>query len=181
MNLNIGSGDEKFENFASVDFDPSANPDYCFDLEKDIWPFDDNSVDKVIAYHILEHMGEGFFHCMQELYRVCKHGSIIDVRVPHHRHESFLSDPTHRRPITVSGLWLFSKKYNDANKNSRASRLGYHYNVDFEVMDVLEVPSNEYIQMFEGRPIDEVLNYIKEHNNIIQEVQFKLVVIKEYD
>lgn len=179
MNLNIGSGDEKVDGFLSVDFDKSSNPDFCFDLEKDIWPFQDNSVEKVIAHHVLEHMGEGYFHCLKELYRVCKHGAIIDIKVPHHRHEHFWSDPTHRRPITVQGLWLFSKKYNDAKKHTSASKLGYFYDVDFEVIDVVDIPASEYITAFNGKQSNEVLSYIKEHNNIIQEVQIKLTVIKE--
>lgn len=181
MKINIGSSDDKFEGFLNIDYDKNCNPDYCFDIEKDIWPFEDNSVDEVIAHHILEHLGEGYFHVMKELYRVCKHGALIDIRVPHHRHEHFYSDPTHRRPITIAGMWLFSKKYNDLKKDTRASRLAYYYDVDFEVVDALEIPQEQYIEMFNGKPIEEVSRYMDERNNIIQEVYIKLAVIKEYD
>jgi len=179
MKINIGAGGEKFEGFVTVDYDKNCNPDYCFDIEKEKWPFEDNSVDQVIAHHVLEHLGEGYFHVMQELYRVCSHGAMIDVHVPHPRHDAFLADPTHRRPITPLGLWLFSKKFNDTHKDTSASRLGYYYDVDFEVTDVVEIPEDFYIKQFNGQPVEKVTQYMYEHNNIIKEFRLKLVVIKE--
>lgn len=181
MKLNLGAGDDRYDGYLNVDYDTHTNPDYVVDLERDTWPFEDNSVDEVIAHHVLEHLGEGYFHFMQELYRVCRHGAQIDIRVPHHRHSNFADDPTHRRPITVAGLWLFSKKYNDTCKQqgARASRLGYHYDVNFEVVKSLEIPSKDYIKVFEGKPVEQVEVYMREHNNIIEEVFIKLVVIKE--
>ena len=183
MRLHLGSGDKKFEGFVNCDFDANCNPDYLFNMETDIWPFEDNSVDQVIAHHVFEHLGEGYFHVLQELYRVCEHGAIIDIVVPHHRHEYFANDPTHRRPITPDGLWLFSKKYNDAciEQGAAASRLAHYFNVDFEVVDSLNVPDPKYIKVFEGRPVVDVEQYMYEHNNIIMEVHIKLVAIKQYD
>lgn len=180
MKLNIGSGSDRFENFINIDYDLNCNPDYCLDIEKDKLPFEDNSVDEVIAHHVLEHLGEGYFHFMQELYRVCQHGAIVDILVPHHRHEYFLNDPTHRRPITVQGLWLFSKKYNDAcaQQNARASKLAYYYGIDFEVGDVTYTPDPAYVEKFDGKPSSFVETYIYEHNNIIMEVGIKLIVVK---
>jgi len=180
MKLNIGAGDTRYNGFLNCDYDSNCNPDYVFNLENDTWPFEDNTVEEVIAHHVLEHLGEGYFRVIQELYRVCKHNAMIDIRVPHHRHDYFINDPTHRRPITPDGLWLFSKKYNDTCKEqgAAASRLGYYYNVNFEVLDVIETPSKQYIQLFEGKPKTEVELYMQEHNNIIEEVNIKLVVIK---
>jgi SAM-dependent methyltransferase len=182
MKLNIGAGDTRYEGFLNLDYDERCKPDFCLNMEKDVWPIEDNSVDEVIAHHVLEHLGEGYFHVMQELYRVCQHGAIISVVVPHHRHEYFANDPTHRRPITPDGLWLFSKKYNDTciEQGAAASRLAHYFKVDFEVVDVLNVPDDRYIKLFEGKTVDEVERYMHEHNNIIMEVRIKLTVIKEY-
>jgi ubiquinone/menaquinone biosynthesis C-methylase UbiE len=181
MKLNIGAGDTRHNGFLNCDYDEHSNPDYVFDLEKDPFPFEDNSIEEVIAHHVLEHMGEGYFHCLKELYRVCKHGAMIDIRVPHHRHDHFINDPTHRRAITPGGLWLFSKKYNDTAKEqgAAASRLAYYYNVNFEVLDVINIPSKEYIKVFEGKTVQEVEQYMHEHNNIIEEVNIKLIVIRD--
>lgn len=181
MKINLGAGDTRYEGFVNVDYDTNSNPDYCFNIEQDKWPFEDNSVSEVIAHHVLEHLGEGYFHVIKELYRVCQHGAMIDIKVPYPRHWTFLDDPTHRRPITINGLRLFSKKFNDLCKKqgAAASRLGHYFNVDFEIYDSLEVPDKSYIDLFEGKPTDKVEKYIYEHNNIILETQIKLVVIKD--
>lgn len=181
MKLNIGGGDKRYEGFLNIDYDSHCNPDFLFNIEKDPWPFEDNSVDAIIAHHILEHLGEGYFHVMKEMYRVCKPNTLIDIVVPHHRHNHFHDDPTHRRPITVGGMWLFSKKYNDSCKkdNCAASRLGYYFDVDFEVVDTLEVPDPDYIKIFEGKLKTEVERYMHEHCNTIMEVHIKLAVIKD--
>lgn len=136
MNINIGSGYKRFNNFVNVDSDPNCKPDYLCNLEKDVLPFPDSSVDKVIAHHILEHLGEGYFHLIKELYRVCKNGALIDIRVPHHGHEVFFNDPTHKRPITVEGLRMFSQTFNrrDIEIGSATSTLGIMFGVDFEIV-----------------------------------------------
>jgi len=181
MKLNIGSGGTKIEGFVTCDYDSLANPDYLFNLETDPFPFENNSVEVVVAHHVFEHLGEGYFHCLKELHRVCKHGATIDVRVPHHRHDYFYDDPTHRRPITVGGLLLFSKKHNRLCKEQGAasSRLGDYFDVDFEILDFDYVPSQLYRNEFEGEPRDKVEKYLKEHNNIIEELWIKLVVVKD--
>jgi ubiquinone/menaquinone biosynthesis C-methylase UbiE len=180
MKINIGAGDTKIDGFVTVDYDTLTNPDYVVDLEKELLPFEDNTVETVIAHHVLEHMGEGFFHCLQELYRVCKSGAIIDVRVPHHRSEAFAADPTHRRPITIVGLQLFSKKFNDICKqnNYASSRLGYFFNVDFEIVDYKFIPNERYRILFQNKTALEIEEYADQHNNIVDEVHVKLVVVK---
>lgn len=183
MKINLGAGDVKIPGFVTCDYDARTGADYIFDLEKDVFPFEDDSVDTVVAHHVFEHLGEGYFHCIKEIYRVCKHGAVIDVRVPHHRHDYFWNDPTHRRPITVDGMMLFSKKYNDlcTQQGSAASRLGYYFEVDFEILDSGFTPSAQYREAFEGKPAQEVQQYLNEHCNIIEETYMRLMVIKEYD
>lgn len=181
MKISIGSGFRREEDTLTCDIDPRTNPDFCFDLEKDQFPFDDNSVDGVFAHHILEHLGDGFFHCIQELYRICKHGAIVDILAPHPRHYQFLADPTHKRPIVPEGLMLFSKKYNDYHKESSASQLGHQYDVDFEILSTVEIPDPNYENEFINIPVEQAKRYIHEHNNIVMTYHIRLVVIKDYE
>ena len=180
MKINLGSGGVKMDGFVTCDYDPLENPDYLVNLETDRLPFDDNTVEVVVAHHILEHLGAGYFHCLKEIYRVCKPGAFIDIRVPHHRHDFFYDDPTHRRPITVGGMLLFSKKHNQLcrEQGAASSRLGDYFDVDFEIVDFDYSPSRAYRLEFEGEPADKVKRYLNEHNNIIEELWMKLVVIK---
>lgn len=179
MKINLGSGFTRIDGFVNVDFDARTKPDFVCDLEKDKLPFDNDTVEVVMAHHVLEHMGEGYFHCMQEIYRVCKHGASVDVRVPHPRHWAFLADPTHRRPIIPEGLQLFSKKFNDAHKDSSASQLGHYFNVNFELSSVSEIPDPNYVNEFVGMPSTTVQKYLREHNNIVMEYHIRLLVVKD--
>lgn len=183
MKINIGAGAEQFPDFVNCDFDHRENPDYNFDLENDKFPFEDNSVDEVIAHHILEHMGDGFMHCMQELYRVCEHGAIIHIRVPHHRHNSFWADPTHKRPIMAETFRMMGKKHNKSARENgwRTTRLADVYDIDFEVVHEEMIPDAKFRDMFDGATQEEAELYIQQHWNIVYEVYIKLVVVKEND
>lgn len=181
MKINLGGGNVRIPGFVNVDYDNKSNPDYCLNIEKDIFPFDDNTVEVVVAHHILEHLGEGYFHCLKELYRVCKHGAIIDIRVPHPHHDSFLADPTHRRPITPLGLQLFSKKFNEHCRETGAasSLLGEYFEVDFDLVEWSYTLDNRYMQQFNNKSREYVEEYIHERNNIVSEIYIKLMVVKE--
>jgi predicted SAM-dependent methyltransferase len=113
IKLNIGSGFKRIEGYLNVDDDPLVEPDVNVHLDDVnlVLPFDNDSVSVVHAHHILEHIGDGFIRLFQELYRVCKNGAIIDILVPHHTHENFFGDVTHKRPITPNAMMQFGKKY----------------------------------------------------------------------
>jgi hypothetical protein len=192
VKIDIGGGYKKEDGFLVLDIDPNTNPDYVIDLEKDKLPFDDNTVDEVRAWHVLEHLGAGYFHCLQELYRVCKDGAIIDIRVPHHFHEVFINDPTHQRPITVEGMRLFSKKNNEneIKTGGTSSCLGIRFNVDFEVIFSDYVHDGFYDGLLENMrnknkegtltQEDELMvtRLFREANNTTIETLIKLMVIK---
>ena len=115
LKINLGSGLTKFDGFLNIDDDPLVNPDYFVQLD-DVnikLPFEDNSVEEIKAHHILEHIGEGFIPLMKELYRIAEHGCILDIIAPHHMHDVYYGDPTHKRPITVPVMYMFSKSYCD--------------------------------------------------------------------
>ena len=195
MKINIGSGYTKIDGFVNLDDDPNVNPDHLINLD-DVnicLPFEDNTVDEVIAHQILEHIGDGFIPLMQEIYRVCSHGAMIDIICPHHLHENYFGDPTHKRPITVNTMNLFSKKANkrDIEAVRSNSGLGIKYNVDFEVVWFDYKFDNFYIQYLneyrireqEGKLTqEEQLSHIRlmrEAANVASDVMIKLVVVKE--
>lgn len=183
MKLNIGGGYKKFDGFLNVDYDDHCNPDFVCDIEKEKLPFTDNSVDEVKAHHILEHLGEGYFHFLKELYRVCEDGAIIDIIVPHHRHDNFLNDPTHRRPITVDGLRMFSKSYNDycIKIGDGCSKLGHYFDVDFEIEKFEYHFASEYGELLDN-PTEENQAFLRQAimtmNNVIVETHIILSVVK---
>jgi ubiquinone/menaquinone biosynthesis C-methylase UbiE len=148
VKINLGSGYKRIDGFLNIDDDPLVAPDYLLNVEKDKLPFPDNSVEEIRAHHILEHIGDGFIPLMQELYRVSKHGCLLDIIVPHHQHENFYSDPTHKRPITVGGMYLFCQKSNKESieRGDSNSTLGLKYGINF----IVENYSFEYDGFYHG-------------------------------
>lgn len=181
MKINIGGGYKKFDGYINLDNDLNCNPDYLINLETDKLPFEDNTVEKVIAHHILEHIGEGYINLIKEIYRVCKNGAIVDIIVPHHRHEVFFNDPTHKRPITVEGLRMFSKKFNqrDIQIGSATSTLGLMYNVDFEIIKYDFMHDPFYDKIIQTNTQEQNERLFREAINTTIETHVVLSVIKD--
>lgn len=192
MKLNIGSGYKRYEDFLNVDDDPLVSPDYVVNLEESKLPFGDSTVEEIRAHHILEHI-KNFIPLMQEFYRVCKHGAIIDVVAPHHNHEVYYGDPTHVRPITVNGMYLFSKKHCTTHKEQHdsSSGLAFKYKVDFEVIsydfdyDTFYVPLiTQFSQRKDKGEVSQEEDFafqrlMREANNVAINTKIKLMVIKD--
>jgi predicted SAM-dependent methyltransferase len=181
MKINIGGGLKRFDGFLNVDADTLSNPDFVVDLNKDLLPFDDNTIEEIKAHHILEHIGDGFLSLMQEIYRVCKDGAIIDIEVPHHRHENYFGDPTHVRPITVEMLKKFSKKYNQWHIDTYGSFSGFGMtlNVDFEILEFDYIIENEYRYLVDQGKFDEIQAISHRFNNVYSDTKIKLIVVKD--
>lgn len=180
MKINLGGGYKRYEGFLNVDIDPLTNPDILINVETGDFPIPDNSVDEVRAYHILEHVGEGFFHLMQELYRVCKDGAIIDIQVPHHRSEVMYGDPSHVRFITTESLRQFSKARNKwhINQWNSSSGFGLRYDVDFELIEYEFVVNSVWKERFKNMSEEEIMEVSRNFNNVYDEMHCKLQVIK---
>ena len=185
MKLNLGCGSKILNGYTNVDKFDYYKPDIIHDLEKIPYPFEDNSVDEILLSHVLEHIGQDpeiFNKIIKELHRICKNDSIIDIRVPHPRHDDFISDPTHVRPITIMTLELYDKELNDEwiqNKKAN-STLAHFYNVNFKIIDVKYIHTIKYKKIIDEKKISEVdlFDHINKYNNVIKEIYIKWKVIK---
>src|SRR5438270_657359 len=113
LKLNLGSGQNPRPGYVNVD--KHGDPDLKCDLESFPWPWPDSSVSEILLIHVLEHLGASpdvFIRIMKEMYRVCEPAAQIYIVVPHPRHDNFIGDPTHVRPLTPAMMQLFSKKAN---------------------------------------------------------------------
>lgn len=195
MKINLGSGYKRYEGFVNVDDDPLVEPDYVVNLD-DVnikLPFEDNSVEEIKAYHIFEHIGDGFIPLMKELYRVAEHGCILDIHVPHHQHDMWYGDPTHKRFVTVASMNLFSKKYNqqELEKWGSSSGMGLKYDIDWEMIDFNflydafygEMLENFFKRKSEGKVAQEedfmITRLMREATNVAAETHIKMVAVKE--
>jgi hypothetical protein len=183
LRLNLGCGTRHLEGYINVD--KFGSPEYQLDLETFPWPWEDNSVAEIEMSHVLEHLGqqtEVYLKIIQEIYRICKPGAKVHIKVPHHRHDNLLHDPTHVRPITVYGLSMFSQKFNQERqaKGYPTTPLGIYLGVDFELVETNYIPSEIWYKLETERANDTeyLLQQSALYNNLIQEVDMTLVAIK---
>jgi len=185
IKLNLGSGSKILPGYTNVDKFDTYNPDIVHDLEKFPYPFKNNSVNEILLSHVLEHVGQNpdiFNKIIRELYRICVNGTIINIKVPHARHDDFLSDPTHVRPITVLGLSLYDKELNKKWEQSGNANtpMGIIHNVNFKIKNVTMILDVKYENLLkEGKIRHEDLNEIaSKYNNVIKEINILWEVIK---
>jgi predicted SAM-dependent methyltransferase len=185
MRLNLGCGNSKIDGYLNVDSQEACAPDQVVDLETFPWPFEDNSVDEIVMSHVLEHLGETkeiYLSIIQELYRICKADAEFNIKVPHPRHDDYITDPTHVRPILPQQFHLFSKRLNAEWRDEGYANtpLADYLDVDFEVEDVQWVPADEWIERLQSGKVssDELATRAQHEYNILKEIQIKLRVVK---
>jgi hypothetical protein len=185
IKLNLGCGSKILQGYINIDKFDSYNPDIVHDLEKFPYPFKDNSVNEILLSHVLEHLGQSpdtFNNIIKELYRICLNGSKINIIVPHPRHDDFLSDPTHVRPITVFGLTLYDQELNKEweKKGNANTPMGIIHNVNFKVIDVNMVLDEKYESLIKIGKIkhEEIKDIISKYNNVVKEMRIIWEVIK---
>ncbi|MBK9117410.1 MAG: hypothetical protein IPM22_17810 [Betaproteobacteria bacterium] len=185
MKLNMGCGHNKVAGWVNVDLSPACNPDAVCDLEVLPWPWGDDCVDAVMFKHSLEHLGQDsrvFLGMMKELYRVCRNGAEITIIVPHPRHDSFISDPTHVRIISPGVLQLFDRKWNDECRRLGAANtpLGHYLDVDFVVTSSTAVLAEPYASQRSRGELDDatIASIGRDLNNVFIEYQIVMVARK---
>jgi len=198
LRLNLGCGAKHLEGYINVD--KFGNPDIRLDLETFPWPWEDNSAIFIELSHVLEHLGqqtEVYLKIIQEIYRICKAGAKVHVRVPHHRHDDLLHDPTHVRRIAPFGLSMFSQKLNKEwqGKEDATTPLGLDLGVNFDLVETIYIQPRTLVlprdvsgvvrvalsRDIEGDRADDT-DYLLEqstlYNNLIREVDMTLVAVK---
>ena len=93
LKLNLGCNQNYLDGWTNVDIEQYGKVDVCTDLN-DPWPWDDNSVDYITAYNIVEHLKDPI-HVMNEAWRVLKPGAAFEIYVPSTDGRGAFQDPTH--------------------------------------------------------------------------------------
>lgn len=185
LRLNLGCGGKIYEGWVNVDKYDHYAVDVVHDLEIFPYPFEDNSCNEIYMNHVLEHLGSStdvFNNIMKELYRVCCHDAVIRINVPHPRHDNFLSDPTHVRPINQGVISLYDKQKNLEWEAMGAANtpLGLLLDVDFRIEESVLNVEDKYRQQLADGIIseDQLMEMISERNNICSEIRIVVRVRK---
>jgi hypothetical protein len=116
------------------------------------------------------------------MWRVCKPGARVRVHVPDPRHESFLGDPTHVRPLTLDTLALFSQAFNRRTMAEGAanSPLGLMHGIDFDIVQHEMVYEEPWRGRLERKEIttEQANEAARMYLNVILERRFVLAAVK---
>lgn len=185
MKFNMGSGLNRQAGYVNVDSAAASQPDEVWNLEVTPWPWPDSCAEEIVFNHSLEHMGgdpQVFLAIMKEIYRIAAPGAVVRIHAPHPRHDNFLGDPTHVRPITPQMLELFDRLLNEAWRKASAANtpLSFYLDVDFELRrrEVLVDEPYRSRLMSGEMSAPQVQELLKTQYNIAHEFRIELVAHK---
>ena len=101
IRLNLGCGLTIIPGWLNCDREKGRNIDVTLDMN-DPLPFEDNSVDEILAAHILEHLPE-WYKSVIECHRILKPNGKLTVRVPY----GINGDPFHVRFFYPNSMSYF--------------------------------------------------------------------------
>lgn len=98
-----------------LDADANLTPDVVATLGQPLLDIPDNSVDLILAWHVLEHVGRQgetaeWFRCFEEFYRILKPGGLLYGECPYYDSIWAWSDPTHTRVISEDSFVFFNQE-----------------------------------------------------------------------
>lgn len=109
VRVDLGCGARKAPGFIGVDIFPAPGVDIVADLST-VFPFEDNSVDELRAYDFIEHLPDRL-RTMNEIWRVCKDGALVDLFVPSTDGRGAFQDPTHVSFWNVNSFQYFTVEH----------------------------------------------------------------------
>jgi SAM-dependent methyltransferase len=94
--LYLGCGRKRLPGYVHSDIAAGDGIDVTCDLSQLPWPWNDNSVETIVAEDLIEHLPINLMQFAEEAWRVLAPGGELMIRTPHHQSASSWIDPTHR-------------------------------------------------------------------------------------
>lgn len=94
--LHLGAGSDALPGWINLDRVGSAGIDVVHDLDAPWLPFADDSMGRIRATFVIEHLREPV-RMLEEIYRVGRDGALVEIAVPYWNSVCVARDITHRR------------------------------------------------------------------------------------
>ncbi len=165
--INLGGGNAKMEGFANIDIMAHPNVDIVCDINKGI-PLPDNSIEEIYSGHCLEHLDDTV-KIMKEIYRICKNGAIVRIKVPYFKSIGAFKDPTHKQFFTERTF-----EYFDADKLKNQAVPDYGLGLNFKTEKIGYIWSEKWIRYL---PFKKIF-FLKHFWNIARTIYYELRTVK---
>ncbi|HLD83390.1 MAG TPA: hypothetical protein VI979_00890 [archaeon] len=122
MKLNFGCGRDYKNGWINIDNNIDFKADKYVDVFKFPLPFKDGSVGEIYASHVIEHCPRhvGLTKLFEELYRICREGAVITIKVPHVSDFGAFADSTHHYYFKSDTLnYIFTTSFTGEKPVSR--------------------------------------------------------------
>jgi len=116
--LNFGCGEDIIEGFDNVDIQKSPKITKSFDFDKFPYPFKDNTYDYVLSKQVIEHLIRPT-KMLNELHRICKPNSIIDIETCYYNNKGAFNDMEHFHYFSDQTFKHFVEETNKINKKRK--------------------------------------------------------------
>ncbi len=146
-------GREDWSGLVTLDFNDDHKPDVVHDISKLPLPFDDNSADEILAFEVMEHVGQQgdwrfFFDQWSDIWRILKPGGMFLGTSPHWSSPWCWMDPGHVRAFGPEMMVFLSQpNYTKQVGITPMTDYRFHYKADFDLVHsvVNEAKQYEYV------------------------------------
>lgn len=169
INLHLGCGRNIMTGWTNLDSVPGPGVDVVADLDAcagQPLPFADNSVAKILAEHLIEHIRHPL-PLMQELHRIASPGAKAVFRVPYGSHDEADNDPTHVRKYFLGSFDYFGQ--------GAYWRADYGYRGDWQIEEVTLHVDERYCR---NRTVPEIMEAVHYTRNVAIQMDVAMVAIK---
>ena len=140
--LDLGCQNNKIPGAIGVDICKNTQADVIHDFEVFPYPFEADSIDKVYAKHIIEHLNnpKGF---IKEIHRILKPGGEVFLETPHFSNYVAYSEPEHKH---FYSYYTFNRLISDADFKIDIQELTFYKTFRFFGIKML---ANKFPEQYE--------------------------------
>ena len=117
--LDVGCGIRKQPGAIGIDHNAASGADVICDLDHNPYPFADDSFDRVVAIHVIEHLDD-VIAAMEEFHRLVRSGGSVRIETPDYSDFSSFCDPTHRHHLNSFSFRYFGEDHGGFGYYSKA-------------------------------------------------------------
>lgn len=166
--LNLGCGFRPIEGAINVDAFENCKPDVLWNLNKTPWPWEDESVDMIYAYQVMEHL-DSWWSAFKECARILRAGGTLEIAVPDHTTTQDMGYIDHKHILTRYSFHLIlGEMERGANAWARQEE-----RVPLKMTQYIRIVKNEYVKWWTPKWL---LRFCTEHMvNFVQEQRFSFI------